>query len=830
MNSNTRKQLRWSILTAVVVLSLSSVFAGTLGPIDQEVMTEGDPMRSGGSYAGSGAASQGALLGPASDTNTPSENGFVARVLGTTFEGFGFDDNATENGGFVFIPPDPMGAAGIDRLVGVVNTMIEARTKAGALLWRDALEDFFSPLGAAALGTFTFDPKVIFDHHENRFVVVTLERTDTINGDPSNESRILLAVSKDDTPASAAATDWNYLAINSKIPIAAVDHWADYPGFEVDEEAVYITNNLFSFGASPTFGGVRLWIVAKGTAGGFYAGSAATVTVHDPYASSGIATTTMPCEVFGAGGVGPGIGNFLVSYSGLSGGGNESIQVVRIDDPLGTPAFARELVGVGDIDNTVPALPDAPQSGTATLIEVNDRRALDCVWRDDRAWLTTTVLPDSGPDAGQATAHWVKLDTSAVPGAITLTDQGNIGGEDIAVGTTTYFPSVALGANGTAKFGFAASAASIFAGAFVTGRVAADPAGSVQASDTIKAGEDFYIRTFGGPRNRWGDYSGISLDPTDGSFWVFNEFADTRGTVISGEDGRWGTAWGNSAFPQPFAADLALTKADFPDPVTAGDNLTYTITVTNNGPDAATGVVVTDTLPSGVTFVSATPSQGNCSGTATVTCNLGGLNNGANATVTIVVRPAPAAVPSLSNTASVSGTETDPNNANDSDAEGTTVNPLLCKGLAATIVGTAGSDTLNGTSVRDIIAGLGGNDTINGWGGNDLVCAGSGNDTVSGGDGKDRLLGEGGKDRLKGGSNRDRLEGGSGRDRIEGGSGNDRLNGGSGPDTLIGGPQNDKLTGDSGNDGLLGGSGFDTCSGGAGTDTAVACERVNFIP
>ena len=42
------------------------------------------------------------------------------------------------------------------------------------------------------------------------------------------------------------------------------------------------------------------------------------------------------------------------------------------------------------------------------------------------------------------------------------------------------------------------------------------------------------------------------------------------------------------------AADLSVTKTDSPDPVRSGGNLTYTITVTNNGPDAATGVTMTD--------------------------------------------------------------------------------------------------------------------------------------------------------------------------------------------------------------------------------------------
>lgn len=240
-------------------------------------------------------------------------------AIDTSFLGFGFNDNATENGGYIFIPPDPFGAAGTDRLIAVVNTMIEARSKNGALLWRDSLKDFFAS-ASGNLGTSTFDPKVIWDHYENRFVVVTLERTDTARGDASNASRILLAVSKTATPATATSADWNYHAIDSKINISGTDYWADYPGFAVDEKAVYITNNLFTFGATGTFGGVRLWIVNKGVSGGFYGGGTVSVTVNNPYASVGSATTTIPAQVFGAGGVGSTVGTFLVSYSGFSGG------------------------------------------------------------------------------------------------------------------------------------------------------------------------------------------------------------------------------------------------------------------------------------------------------------------------------------------------------------------------------------------------------------------------------------------------------------------------------------------------------------------------------
>lgn len=469
-------------------------------------------------------------------------------AIDTSFLGFGFNDNATENGGYIFIPPDPFGAAGTDRLIAVVNTMIEARSKNGALLWRDSLKDFFAS-ASGNLGTSTFDPKVIWDHYENRFVVVTLERTDTARGDASNASRILLAVSKTATPATATSADWNYHAIDSKINISGTDYWADYPGFAVDEEAVYITNNLFTFGATGTFGGVRLWIVNKGVSGGFYGGGTVSVTVNNPYASVGTATTTIPAQVFGAGGVGSTVGTFLVSYSGFSGGGIESVQVVRVDNPLNlSPSFTRQSVSVGDIENTAAVFPNAPQSGSGNLIWTNDRRALHAVWRDNVLWMTTTVVPSSGVDAGQATVHWFKFNAVGT-NTITLADQGNIGGEDVASATYTFFPSVAVNAAGDAMFGFAGSAATIYAGAYAAGRQADDTAGTVQPTVTVKAGVDYYYRAFGGTRNRWGDYSGIAVDPTDYRFfWVFNEYADTRGTVLSGEDGRWGTAWAKVFF------------------------------------------------------------------------------------------------------------------------------------------------------------------------------------------------------------------------------------------------------------------------------------------
>ncbi len=402
--------------------------------------------------------------------------------------------------------------------------------------------------------TTTFDPKVIYDQYEDRFVVVDLERVDAgVNPDPGNISRIFFAVSKTGTPATATSADWYFFAISAEESIGGFDYWADYPGFAIDEEAVYVTANMFLHaGASggPPF--TRLWIVDKGVAGGFYGGGTASVTGgwDFPSLSGGFAGSHQPAHVFGSGGVATGVGTFLVMYPLTFGGvgGSEAIQVIRVDDPLGSPSFSTETVIIGDIEDIggpfgFPDLPDAPQMGDTTKIEVNDQRTLHSVWRESSLWLTTTINPNSGPDIGQTTAHWVQLSTTTL-GSTTLTDQGDVGGEDIATGTFTFMPSIAVNSTEDVIVGFSASAPTIFPGAYYAGRFVGDPAGTVNPSVVVRAGLDSYVRTFGAGRNRWGDYTGASVDPNDDkSFWIFNEYAITKGSGTPPEDGRWGTVY-----------------------------------------------------------------------------------------------------------------------------------------------------------------------------------------------------------------------------------------------------------------------------------------------
>jgi len=489
-----------------------------------------------------------------------------APLLSPTFDSTDFDTNSANTGGFVFIPPDPHGAAGPDDLINVTNVTIRFHDKSGTLNRDEALSDFFASVSPA---TFTFDPKVLYDQFADRFVVVTLELVDDgVCAAPADcTSRILVAVSDDSDPSGT----WHFTDFDSEMTIpggTGTQHWADYPGFAVDEEAVYITTNMFEFAVDGTsFGGVRLWVIDKGLAGGFYDGAAAAVNVFNPYAGGGSEVTTQPAHVFGTA---PGsVGTFLVSHSGLTNmvTETEAVQVVRMDDPLGSPTFTQAFIDVGDIDDVAAVLPDAPQDGTSTLIEVNDRRALDADWRDDSLWMTATILPNSGPDSGETTATWWEIDTSTLA-SLAIADQGLIGGEEIAPGAYTFFPGIAVNNAHHVGIGYAVSAPSIFPSSAYTTRSRQDPPGEVRVSRILRAGTDHYERTFGGPQNRWGDYTGVTVDPSDDCFWIYNQHAIDRGNVINTEDGRWGTAWGRTC-----SGDLdffigGLEPADGPRPLT----------------------------------------------------------------------------------------------------------------------------------------------------------------------------------------------------------------------------------------------------------------------
>jgi uncharacterized repeat protein (TIGR01451 family) len=302
---------------------------------------------------------------------------------------------------------------------------------------------------------------------------------------------------------------------------------------------------------------------------------------------------------------------------------------------------------------------------------------------------TSTVLCNLGSVAVGATA------TVAIKGKPTVvkstTDKASVAGWEADPHTNTNVASATASvARGNADTAVAvqASASTVQAGSDVTFTVTAsnggpDPATAVQVTNALPDGLSFVSA-----QTTAGSCTGAStvtcsigtLDPGTSDTITIVAHADQPGdatvssTVASGatdpDPSNNQASATISVTPQP--ADLALTMTDSPDPVATDNDLTYTITVTNQGPGGATEATVTDQLPDGETLVSATATQGTCdSSGGPVACDLGSLDSAASATVTVVVTPS--APGQISNTATVAAAEPDPDASNDSATVTTTV-------------------------------------------------------------------------------------------------------------------------------------------------------------
>ena len=219
---------------------------------------------------------------------------------------------------------------------------------------------------------------------------------------------------------------------------------------------------------------------------------------------------------------------------------------------------------------------------------------------------------------------------------------------------------------------------------FVT---AVDPAGAALVYSTYLGGSD-------------SDYgSGIALDGAGYAYITGYSLSSNfpRNNALQPGLGGEGDAIIAKILPsQPqTSADLTVTVVAGPDPVVPGTNLTYMVAVTNLGPDAAVGVMLTDAIPAGTTFVSFTAPAGwtvaapPAGGAGTVTATAASLTGGSGASFTLVVRLDPATPEGvqLSNTATVAATTPDPQTGNNSASASTTARSPLRADLAVRLDG-----------------------------------------------------------------------------------------------------------------------------------------------
>ena len=394
------------------------------------------------------------------------------------------------------IPPDINGAVGTNYVVETTNQQFNIYAKStGALNSTVSITTLFSPSGLTGY----YDPHIVYDPNNDRFIICI----DAGSGTAAAPSYFALAVSASGDPTGS----W-YIYKVECTPSSTTD-FMDYPMLGFSSNWIVMTGNDFpSSGSNSTH--IYVWPKATLYAGG--AGTATTFVDANNILVSPASTYDASVSTV-----------YMVSdYNGNS-GGNGYVNIGTVTG-TSTPSYsAGTQLGVNQPWGEPTALLNAPQLGetAAKGLEAGDTRIHSCIYRNGSLWFTHSVfLPSSGTITNGAVDWW-----QVNPSALSVTQFGRI--SDPAAKIWYYYPSLDVNANGDMLIGYSTSSSTTYGGAQYALRLASDPANTLESAVQFVNGVAGYYKTFGGGRNRWGDFSGTAFDPTDGSFWTFQEWANT---------------------------------------------------------------------------------------------------------------------------------------------------------------------------------------------------------------------------------------------------------------------------------------------------------------
>jgi len=330
-----------------------------------------------------------------------------------------------------------------------------------------------------------------------------------------------------------------------------------------------------------------------------------------------------------------------------------------------------------------------PQPGTAQGLDpqAGGRPMYRLAYRNfgDHEALTFNHAVDAGDFANHSAIRWYELRKSSAGDPWSIYQQNTFAPDS----DHRWMGTAALDRFGNMALGYNVSSASVFPSLRVASRLAGDPVGAMTEEFTLIAGGGSYAGS-----SQFADYSQMETDPLDDcTFWFTGTYQPFASNLYT-----WATQIGSFRFPD-CAADLAISKTRSPPGVVeAGSNVTYTVTLTNNGPADAGNVTLHDTVPSGTTLFSfSSPLGWSCdvpalgtSGPITCTRTVVAVGESAEFTVVVTVNCSTPNGAAISNTASASlTTPVDNNSGNDSEQVSLTVHnpvPVVTASLAVDLL------------------------------------------------------------------------------------------------------------------------------------------------
>ncbi|MEP6819337.1 MAG: carboxypeptidase regulatory-like domain-containing protein [bacterium] len=445
----------------------------------------------------------------------------------------------TDNGGSLVNPPDTVGAVGPNHYVQAVNNRVRIFNKAGVALTAPFVQSslfasLYPQIGGICSTNNAGDPIVLYDRMADRWQISQFAFTSSTTP-PYHQC---IAVSQTSDPTGA------YYVYDFVLP---GNQFPDYPKLGTWPDAYYMSTREFTFGGSFAGEGAvafdrKKMLVGDPTAAGL---------VFDLGSLSLSSSGMLPTDFDGITPPPAGAPNVFAIYTSATfGDPGDAIRLFNFHADFTTPANSTFLERVGSplaVAAFDPRNPtgrtDIEQSGTAAdnVDAIGDRLMYRLAYRNRggvESLVTTHTVNVSGVDPTssatlyQAAPRYYELRKLTPGGQYTVYDQATFAPDPIngATGNNRWMGSAAIDNSGNLAMGYSLSSTTLVPAIRYGGRSAAFLGGLDEGEATMFAG----IGTQSGSGNRWGDYSDLTVDPTDDcTFWYTNEYYPAGNTTFN---------------------------------------------------------------------------------------------------------------------------------------------------------------------------------------------------------------------------------------------------------------------------------------------------------
>ena len=418
-------------------------------------------------------------------------------------------------------------AVGPESIVLSTNTVLAIKSKDGTTIASTRLIELFAPV--LLEGAFAGDPVILFDTLSQRFFMVAMGRVVQTCTMDNCDAFLFLAVSTSERPQGFGPQDWHVYALDNTIdyvrdPVTGdylpseAEKYADRPTLGVTEDWVLITTQQLLSPPAHETGGDKIRIIDKGI-----------VLVGNPLEMWRDIVTRMDESFFSA--MQPAVMQELADIPlfmiGKSSSG-ECWPIWGLTDLSSNPQMQQappydsRLMLISSCTHP----PPSPQPGGGVPLDVGFYPVQSpLIYARGSLWFSTTVPWNFGSGT-VAAVYWAQVDVRDWPQSVQIMQEGIVG-ED---GVWSYYPALVVDKDDDVYLVFNRSGPQEYASIYFVGRDSNDPPGMMRSPFLLKAGTVNQQNPLandnrnGTPVKRFADYSGIALDPVDGTVWIMGQY------------------------------------------------------------------------------------------------------------------------------------------------------------------------------------------------------------------------------------------------------------------------------------------------------------------